>query len=363
MNCPLCKNNSLERLYFVENLPIFQNKSYSSLLEARNVKKANVELVRCDSCDYIFNVQFESQIMDYDENYQNEQANSLYFQDYLDKIIRIFEIHGFKNKKIVEIGCGKAFFLKKLWENEFNAVGFDPAYEGDDPRIVKDYYSSKYPEIQADLIILRHTLEHIANPDIFLQSIADATNSLTQIYIEVPSFEWILKRKAFWDIFYEHCNYFTEQRLKSFFDDSEHGLLFNEQYQYVIASLDKLNIAVLNTGTPEDDTGSLDVWITKYKTFVNEHPNLIIWGAGAKGSTFVNLIDPEYKYISCVVDINSKKQGKFIAGSGHRIISPSELNNIDCNDILIMNENYVDEIKNIINTDKFNIFFQGDDNG
>ncbi|MFD1690786.1 hypothetical protein ACFSHR_02120 [Azotobacter chroococcum] len=34
-----------------------------------------------------------------------------------------------------------------------------------------------------------------------------------------------------------------------------------------------------------------------------------LWGAGAKGATFANLIDPDCSLIECVVDLNPRKQG------------------------------------------------------
>ena len=50
----------------------------------------------------------------------------------------------------------------------------------------------------------------------------------------------------------------------------------------------------------------------------------VLWGAGSKGVTFLNTfkIKDEIQYI---VDINPRKQGKFVAGSGQKIISPDFL--------------------------------------
>ena len=50
-----------------------------------------------------------------------------------------------------------------------------------------------------------------------------------------------------------------------------------------------------------------------------------VWGAGAKGSTFLNLLDTERKAVKYVIDINPAKQNKFIAGTGHPIYSPEIL--------------------------------------
>ena len=70
----------------------------------------------------------------------------------------------------------------------------------------------------------------------------------------------------------------------------------------------------------------------------------MIWGAGAKGATFVNTTDPERQHIRCVVDVNPSKAGNFIAGTGHEVVSPESLPDRPL-EILVANENYLDEIK------------------
>ena len=356
MKCPLCDEDDLTKIYEVKPIPIFQNKVYSSAREAAAVTTDAVALMHCQHCDFVFNSDFNSALIDYDENYQNEQANSHFFQRYLASIIQLLESNNFKNKKVIEIGCGKGYFLNKLWKKGFRATGFDPAYEGEHPQIVKDYFSDKYSNLQADLIILRHTLEHINNPLKFLKDVATATGSNTMIFIEVPCFDWIVNHKAFWDIFYEHCNYFTNECLHNLFTKSEHGLFFNDQYQYILASLDDLQPKVQKAaGIYKNPIESFINNIDKYRNLVHRLPGLIVWGAGAKGVTFVNIMDPARKYISCIVDINPKKQNKYAAGTAHNIISPEELDNFNGSDILVMNENYIEEVKLKIKKNKYRI--------
>src|SRR5262249_37142110 len=71
---------------------------------------------------------------------------------------------------------------------------------------------------------------------------------------------------------------------------------------------------------------------------------IAFWGAGAKGVTLANLVDPDCCWINSVVDLNPKKQGCYIPGTGHPIISPDHLAAQGITAILIMNPNYRDEI-------------------
>lgn len=351
MKCPLCQKENFALFYEVKDIPIFQNKVYQTREAALRAKTANMSLLLCSSCSFIFNSEFDSGIMTYDADYQNEQAHSPYFQKYLDEIVDLLINAGFKNKKIVEIGCGKGYFLERLLERGFQVTGFDPAYEWDNPHIIKDYFSEKYSHLNADLIILRHTLEHVQNPLNFLHSIAAAVQYRGMIFIEVPSVEWIFDKMAFWDFFYEHCNYFTVENLGSIFQHATQGMLFNNQYMYLLANLSHLRQRakpVSSMTFVESPKKQLLKKLDLYKDFVRRHLGILVWGAAAKGATFVNLVDPCREYISGVIDINPQKQAKYIAKTGHRIFSPESLSNVNKKDVLVMNENYIEEILSII---------------
>src|SRR5205807_2416657 len=69
-----------------------------------------------------------------------------------------------------------------------------------------------------------------------------------------------------------------------------------------------------------------------------------VWGAGAKGVTFCNLVDPECRLLVCVLDVNPAKQGKYIAGTGHRIRAPADLGREGVATVLVLNPNYLTEI-------------------
>ena len=362
MKCKLCQNNNLSTIYTLSNIPIFQNKVYTTVSEALNIMTGNVELVMCSNCGFIFNADFDRKAMNYDAQYQNEQAHSLYFQKYLRELIDLFREKKFHKMRIIEIGCGKGYFLEMLRKNDFDVTGFDPAYEGNSPYIVKDYYSGQYSHLNADLIVLRHTLEHIDDPLKFLHDIARAVNYNAKIFIEVPSFEWIVEKRAFWDIFYEHCNYFTLKSMASLFQESEQGLLFNNQYMYLLADLNNLReqAAPANATLPDFEASKIVESLRFYREFVQSHPGTLVWGAGAKGATFVSLTDPNRDYISSIIDINPEKQGRYIAKTGHRIISPAQLaESAGGRNILVMNDNYYQEIQKEIKGKHFNLYSLG----
>ena len=288
--------------------------------------------------------------MVYDLNYQNEQSNSRVFKEHLQQVLSMLSSFGMKNKKVVEVGCGKGVFFEMMLKEGVDCWGFDPTYEGTNERVITDYFSDKYNDINAEMIIMRHTLEHIPNPFSFIHTIAKANNYKGYLFVEVPTFDWIVEKNAFWDIFYEHCNYFTEQSISTMFNEAVTGTFFGGQYMYLWADLSKLRTTIpQGLSFPSRGGFIFQDKFDHYKEFVSNCGSMAIWGAGAKGSTFLNLLDKDRKQVSYVIDINPAKQNRHIAVTGHSIFSPAILETRPVKHILAMNEIYVNEIKEITN--------------
>ena len=353
MNCRICRGNELETIYKIKDIPVFQNKVYPEIKDAINVETGRIHLVQCKNCGYSMNIAFEPDRMIYNDNYQNEQAYSGYFKNYLDQLV--LKIKNLKVKHVIEIGCGKGYFLNKLIENGIEAIGYDPAYEGDNPNIIKEYFNEKTRKTKdkVDLIILRHVFEHVDDPHKFIQNIYNFVDTKTKLFIEVPSFEWIVDNNAFWDICYEHCNYFTKESLQYIYSSSEHGLLFKGQYQYIIAHVgdyiktDKIkeyssNNSIFSMNYPFIDS------INFYRKLVKNNKGIVVWGAGAKGAVFSLITDPKRENIPFLIDINPNKQKKYLAKTGHKIVGPNEIRKYDISKIIVTNGNYLEEIKKIL---------------
>ncbi len=354
-NFSLTRDENLNEVYNQLSVPVFQNKVYPTKDEAKSINTLNVQLVQNKISGFIFNKIFDSKKMNYDEHYQNEQAHSNYFNHHLDNVLNLLISLGITNKKVVEIGCGKGVFFNKLEEIGIDCVGFDPTYEGNHPKILKEYFTEN-SNINGDVVILRHTLEHIEQPFSFLHSIAKANNYKGFLFVEVPTFDWIVNKNAFWDIFYEHCNYFTEASLGCMFANCKTGSFFNGQYIYLWADMSSIYDSI----TPQNfilAKPGFTNQINKWQLFLQTNKQTAIWGAGAKGSTFLNLLDKNEEFVNIVVDINPAKQNKFIGGTGHKIISPSELQNYSIKNVIVMNENYLPEIKSYLqkNNLEFNL--------
>lgn len=243
--------------------------------------------------------------------------------------------------------------MEILINKGFDITGFDPTYEGLNPCIKQQYFGPNVIK-KSNGLILRHVLEHIQHPVSFLEQLKIANCGNGKIYIEVPCFDWICEHKAWFDIFYEHVNYFRLTDFSRMFGEViESGKLFGGQYIYVIAELSSLKTPILDSNDqvnfPSDFTASIS---EKNST---QNNRIAIWGGASKGVIFALLKIRAGYEISTVIDINPAKQGKFLAGTGLQIKSASQgLLDIESGStIYIMNSNYLEEIKNMSN-DSFN---------
>jgi hypothetical protein len=88
---------------------------------------------------------------------------------------------------------------------------------------------------------------------------------------------------------------------------------------------------------------------------LNKKGGVAIWGAGAKGVTFANLVDPNQEHIACVVDVNPRKQGHFLSGTGHPIVKFHALPSYRVTTVILMNPNYHEEVAGLLRDAKMDI--------
>lgn len=339
---------STKLLYEQMQLPIFQNRMYDTEAEAKACPKGDMQLVEDQRTGLVYNVAFQPSLMEYDSSYQNEQALSPLFQEHLESVSCILE-RCMGRESIVEVGCGKGFFLEMLIRKGFDVTGFDPAYEGNNPKVMKHYFQSGVG-IKADGLVLRHVLEHIQDPFDFLLQLTEANSGNGKIYIEVPCFDWICEHRAWFDIFYEHVNYFRIADFYRMFGTIvESGHLFGGQYLYVVAEISTLKIPEINSGDrvvfPNDFTRLIA------EPSQSNSSQIAIWGGASKGVIFALLKARAGQLITTVIDINPAKQGKYVPATGLLVQAPHEaISGLKPGStIYIMNSNYSEEIKNMSN--------------
>lgn len=376
--CPVCSSKQNYLIIERANIPVFQNIVISEKSKASKSNAGNLKIMACQECGFVYNSKFDANKIIYNQEYDNCQLHSAYFDNYVNDLTKyLLEECGIKNSRIIEIGCGQGQFLRKLVENEKYGnygVGFDPSYRGEnkilDGRLSfkKEYYSEAFADIDADVIVCRHVIEHVANPVELLKSIRKAVQKkkAVRLFFETPCVNWILENKVFWDFFYEHCSYFSTNSIRKAFvlagfniNKIEH--IFKGQYLWVEATTEVNSEATVPMITYSWDSFQRTIddfiktesqmmlgWRSRIAELNKNDQKIAVWGAGAKGVTFANLIDPESNIIDCIIDINPNKQGNYLPGTGHLITDIETAAQRGVTHAVVMNSNYISEIKEII---------------
>jgi SAM-dependent methyltransferase len=355
----VCGSDSFAETIRRERLPVLQNRVYGSRAEARSSPCAPFQLATCLICGFSFNRAFDGWLMVYDEHYDNDVPSNTfrtYYEIVADMLIRRLEL---TSGVVYDIGCGKGDFLRTLCRLAPNVVGIgiDPScspIESGNFALRKETFQAETFAHDTRLVILRHVLEHIDQPVAFAAMIAEQLGD-APLYVEVPDLDWILENGAFWDFCYEHCNYFTPHSLafalrRAGFLVEAQGPGFGGQYQWAICrrsaedafpSMSDARRQAELVAAYRAHEGEL---IAYARRLLAESGNAVIWGMATKGVIFSTLLD--CREIAGGVDINPKKQGRFVPGSGLQVHPPEWLATLTVDPtVLVMNGNYAEEIR------------------
>ncbi|NWJ41149.1 MAG: methyltransferase domain-containing protein [Geothrix sp.] len=365
--CPICAGDRTTVFLRRDGVPVHQNLVMATPEAARSLARGDLTFAVCPDCGFVFNQAFDLARLAYGEDYDNTQSCSATFNTYLDGLVEdLVDRHGVRNCAIVEVGCGKGGFLRKLVEfadANNTGTGFDPSYVGEatssDGRLTfrQCYYDDACTEIPADVVVCRHVIEHVPDPMSLLRSVRAALSRSprARVFFETPCVDWILRNQVVWDFFYEHCSLFTASSLGVAFERAGFAVdrvkhIFGGQYLWLEARVAGATRPTLEPGETVQLAQAYGAregqlrqrWQARLLELGALGP-VALWGAGAKGATLANLADPDGTHIDCVVDLNPNKQGGFIPGTGHPIVAPADLPGRGVKRAILMNPNYRQE--------------------
>jgi hypothetical protein len=375
--CPNCLSADLSTFYEAEDVPVHSVLLLPTYEEAVTFPKGRMVLGFCQACGFIGNQAFEPELLAYSTRYEETQGFSSTFNAFHRQLaVRLVERFDLHDKALIEIGCGKGEFLTLLCELGPNrGTGFDPAYvpernvspTAERLTFIQDFYSEKYACYQADFVYCKMTLEHIPNTADFINTINAAIGAQTDtmVFFQVPDVRRILRELAFWDIYYEHCSYFSLGSLARLFrrcgfEVRDLRRAYDDQYLMLEAQPSQTPSAV--TLPQEQDLDALrrdvgffaqhyankiDTWRNQIAQMQRRGERVVIWGAGSKGVTFFNTLGI-HTDIAYAVDINPHKHGTYMAGTGQEIVGPDFLKDYRPDAVIVMNPIYREEIRQML---------------
>ncbi len=381
LTCPICANFADNIVLSArKNIPTLQNVALGNRKEAIDFPTGKLTMVRCKKCSFVWNADFEWDKISYDAGYNNDVTFSNYYILHLEKMAdRIIQsVPVGEDIHYVEIGCGEADFLRLVIERAngrcVSAIGFDPSFTGEEklPKgafVHKTFFGPDQVKLvpkATNVVCSRHTIEHVSDAHGFVSALAaPMTTQGRTLFIETPNANWILENTAFQDFFYEHCSIYTPESMSKIL--RKYGLLaettavYGGQYMWTEASLstDKSSLKPNNPHLKTaQDIAEIYVdesarMLTDWNAYIQKHSKngpVAIWGATSKGVTFTLLmsqIQDAQLGIACAIDLNEAKQKCFMPITCTPILSPEDAKKLGVSMGIIMNPNYLEEIKSI----------------
>lgn len=388
--CPVCQWRGGSLFFEMSGMPVHVGVQWPTQETARQCPKGAIALHHCASCGHVYNAAFDPALVEYTGVYDNALHYSPRFSSYTQALAeRLVERYDLRGKHIVEIGSGQGDFLRLLARlGDNHGVGFDPSYEpppsgaaaAERVTFVQDFYSEQHAAQPADFICSRFVFEHIPDPVGFLRMVRRAAGSAGDsaaapaVYFEVPNVSLILRDLSIWDIIYEHCSFFSAPSLAHAFGRA--GFHVHDLYEAYAGQFLGIEAALPHARMPDealpnddlppdermaDERARLQNQVRRFRTSFAERKaawhrrlarlrhdgkRVVLWGAGAKAVSFMNLLAGEdAAAIDYVVDINPNKHGLFLAGSGQQIVPPDALVEYGPDAVVVMNPVYQNEIQ------------------
>lgn len=261
-----------------------------------------------------------------------------------------------KEKKILEVGCGKGEYLSLMQEQGGKAYGIENLRKSVDCcvrsglKVVKGYVDAEDYQIEHgpfDAFMILNFFEHLPDPNATLRGISNNLCDDAIGLIEVPNFDMIIRENLFSEFIGDHLFYFTQETLKSTLEINGFEVIESAEvwHQYIISMVVRKR--------KQMDLSPFGLYQEKVRNELEEYigefgpGNVAIWGAGHQALAVIALsgIAGSIKY---VVDSAPFKQGRLTPATHIPIVAPEALRTEPVSAVIVMAAAYSDEVVEII---------------
>lgn len=370
--CPNCRQIGAIPVLSLPDAPVMVCSAFPDPADALDVLAGDIELATCTHCGFLFSTSFDQALAMAGAKYESSQAASPHFGAFARGLATDWvQRYGLEGKHIAEIGCGQGeFLIEMLRAGAGTAVGIDPLFSPEFiPDEFKDRMTADSREFGADHIhndaaalVCRHAIEHIGDVAGFLAMVADwaAAHPDAPILFEAPGTERILAEGAFWDVFYEHCNYFTADTLADSF--ARAGLATTRcelvyDGQYLIIEAVGLAPAVLDSDPHKvkaaiDASSAFSAKVSRAVTLCRarlaemaaEGAPVVLWQGASKTVALMTLLGRDTP-VDFAVDLNARRHGNYLPPFALEVRAPESLVEAKPGHVVLMNEVYMNEVR------------------
>lgn len=365
--CVICGQIAIP-IINLPNLPL--TDSYAISPVTNPLMGLDQNLLYCESCGH---GQLESLIAPnilYGTNYCFRTSDSSTARKGTEFFISVLnEVAPNRNFKcVLDLGCNDLFLLDLLKDRAAHRVGIDPVWTGrenerGDKSIelfgmnFEDVDLSQFPE-KPDLIVCRHTLEHIVNPVEVVKSLINIAAKDAIFIFEVPGFDGLIQRYRFDQVFHQHAQYFSlASFLKMLAVAGGRHLLHRYNFHdwgamavaFTKGAVDEsLGVKHWSIQDIADRYGIFQIQMQTAGKLLKDISNATIYGYGAAQMLPVigYHMNTDFRELISIIDDDESKDGIGYWNLPVRVISRKKIGSLDKSIVLIT---AIDNIKPIIN--------------
>jgi len=283
------------------------------------------------------------------------------------------------NDLIVDIGGNDGTLLstfRSVSNIELSYLNIDPSVnlaklsEAKGIQVLNEYFSldtSKLISKRAKIITSTNVFQHLKDINSFVQGVHHLLDEKGLWLLEFPYWIHDLETNQFDQIYHEHVYFYSILPLNLMME--KHGLkiirvekqvIHGGTLRLVMAKKDSFfepDLSIQNFIKYENtfDVDYYKKWglqvnahLQKCKQIINDlkiqNKRIVAFGAAAKGCIFLNAINITNKEIDFIIDDTDIKQGKFMPGTGLKIVAREEVDFQNIDYILILAHNFSDYI-------------------
>lgn len=368
--CAVCGDDALEAVIDLPNLPLtgLFTKGPAAVIKDGIDQK----LLFCISCGH---AQLSNRVateMLYGDSYafrtsfsNTARSGTEFFLSVLEKIAgkRQFEC-------VVDVGCNDLHLLKRLRERAKVRVGIDPLWSVDSPPgdeeivVISDLVeeanlSSIAP--RPDLILCRHTLEHIDDPRPVLEKLFSVARDEALFIFEIPAFESLVRKFRFDQVFHQHQQYFSLSSLRGLVEELGGSYVghFENYHDWGALAVAFTKKGKRDEGTPPRsfpyDVLSIQKRYRLFRGYLAQVREVLeslrgfpVYGYGAAQMlpTLAYHLESDLSMLACVLDDDPAKDGRSYANLPLTIRLPQKIKDLEEASVFIT---AVDSVKPILN--------------
>lgn len=344
-----------------------------------------LKIMVCEQCWLVQTEDFANadELFNHDYAYFSGFSQSwlAHCQQYVDEMVKRFDLTS--AHLVIEIAANDGSLLQYVNAHKIPCIGIEPtastAYAARKKgiTIIEEFFGVTLANTlvaqkrQADLMIANNVLAHVPDINDFVAGFAILLTENGVATFEFPHLYQLIDQHQFDTIYHEHFSYLSLIAVNNLF--RANGLTIFDVEEL------KTHGGSLRVYAQRSDTGkqllstNVNLLLKKeislglntahyYKDFQSkaniikadfinflkqakkENKQVVGYGAAAKGNTLLNYAQVDSDLISCIVDKNPAKQGKFMPGSQIPILDESVLKRIKPDYVLILPWNIKCEI-------------------